>query len=157
MSREPKRMTRTRSPFRILNDGTLTGVNCVDKTQVIAPEEATDIEEFAFYKCLSLKTVVFTGKVHKINRNIFEDCPALEKIIFMDCSNLEYLDIHAFSGLDKKCEVHFPQATLDEFNKAFEHLNQDITCKPIDLDDLLLSKPFSIKEANDYLLGSTER
>jgi len=56
-------------------------------TELVIPEGVTEIKDYVFYNCTSLKSVEIPDSVTSIGRSAFEDCTSLTSIIFDDTSD----------------------------------------------------------------------
>lgn len=67
-----------------------------DIETVVIPDSVTEIQEYAFSSCYSLKTIKVSENLKLIGTNAFFNTPALEKIDFP--ATLEEIGVYAFCG-----------------------------------------------------------
>lgn len=73
---------------------------------VILSEDFTEIDQDAFYRCSTLKSVVIPDSVTTIHSSAFNDCDALESITFG--SGLTSISNYAFEDCDSLTSISIP-------------------------------------------------
>lgn len=113
-------------------------------TSITIPSTVAEIQEDAFYECVSLENIVFEGSISNINANTFYGCTSLKSITlptgvrniygfaFYGCSNLAEVKFTSSSSLGlllidssafEKCvaltEINIPHTVTSIGGKAF--------------------------------------
>ena len=88
----------------IIENGVVTGCNSM-AANIRIPETVTEIGEYAFEDCTSLKSVIIPNSVTKIGEFAFYDCSSLESVVipnsvteispctFFECTSLQSVNI----------------------------------------------------------------
>ncbi len=109
-------------------------------TRVVLPNTITDIEDGAFYGCLSLNNIEIPNSVTTFGKGVFSGCTGLTSIMlsnsltyiedetFYECSSLNNLEIpnsvkgigeNAFYGCSSLTSITFPNSILAIARSAF--------------------------------------
>ena len=106
------------------------------------PDGVTNITEYAFYECKSLKKVTLPDSVTNIDSYSFQDCDALETVEFSD--SLKTIDYYAFYGCDKLTEVTIPDSVTYIGSRSFSNC---ASLKTVRIGD-------SVTYINDFAFGA---
>ena len=100
---EPEHVDDSTSQL-IIENGVVTGCNSM-AANIRIPETVTEIGEYAFEDCTSLKSVIIPNSVTKIGEFAFYDCSSLESVVipnsvteispctFFECTSLQSVNI----------------------------------------------------------------
>ena len=107
--------------------GTFSG--CSGLTSITLPSGVTEIGEFAFHRCSGLTSIyVYTEKLPKMGRSVFEDCDA------------------------KKCTVYVPKGTYDDYwLSEFGYFENIVEFDPTGINNVITSN--DAKELSRYSLN----
>ena len=107
--------------------GTFSG--CSGLTSITLPSGVTEIGEFAFHRCSGLTSIyVYTEKLPKMGRSVFEDCDA------------------------KKCTVYVPKGTYDDYwLSEFGYFENIVEFDPTGINNIITSN--DAKELSRYSLN----
>ncbi len=132
------------------------------------PNSVTEIGDYAFYRCDSLKHMTVPNGVTTINNGAFSECSSLSSIklpesltqltqqwIFSECKNLKevfffaktppYIAYGMFRGITPT--IYVPKESLDAYKQALYWQDFDIQAIPVggtDLEDITTTQaPFS--------------
>ena len=72
--------------------------NCTSLASVTIPNSVTSIGDYAFQLDCSLTSITIPSSVTSIGNSAFSDCESLETVTFGENSNLETIDVCAFSA-----------------------------------------------------------
>ena len=95
-------------PLGVKIIGTSAFEDCKNLLNIIIPESAKQIDDFAFWGCDGLKRITIPGNVVEIGENAFEVCVNLESVTIK--SGVEKLNDYAFSDCDKLASVSIPES-----------------------------------------------
>ena len=120
---------------------------------VTLPEDITVIKAHAFTECISLKTVIFKGKIEKIEWDAFSNCKSLETIDVG--TDLKTIEAFAFwlSGL---VEIDLPEGLIEIQAHAFCDCESLNTLRlPSTVSDIGYAKFSNIVEINEIASKNT--
>jgi hypothetical protein len=80
---------------------------CISLTSVTIPSSVTSIVGVAFGGCTKLESVTINSDIKMKNERVFEDCPALTKIILLDTLTDINADIFVGNGLHNIKEIQY--------------------------------------------------
>lgn len=98
---------------------------CQNLEEIIIPESASEIMEFAFFNCCSLRAIKIPQNLTKINHGIFGNCESLTDITIPE--NVSYICEDAFSGCNNLRSITMPDKFCDD--EAFVR-NLRMRCRP---------------------------
>ena len=152
----------------VIKDGVLLQYSGSD-TNVVIPEEVTEIGPSAFRNNVSIKTVEFSSNVEKISNNAFMGCTSLKSVAlnnklttisyssFNSCSALKEITIpnsvetignYAFNGCTALTEITIPDSVETIGNYAF------YKCTSL-TDELVI--PSSVKTIGEYAFAENNK
>lgn len=91
--------------------------NRSDIKSIIIPNSVTTIEEFAFFRCVSLERVEISSSVRKIEKYAFGECSSMDELIFHE--GVEEIEKHAFSGCISLAYIKIPASVREIHEYAF--------------------------------------
>ncbi len=111
-----KKVTIT-APCQIIENSAF-GNNKIE--EIILPNTLTDIKDYAFNNCFSLRVINLPDKLTKIGGYAFNNCTLLNDIYAESNSPATISDNNTFNGVDKNiCKIHVPCAGKRDYEKTF--------------------------------------
>ncbi len=79
----------------------------------VIPNSVTEIGDYAFYECSSLKSIDIPNSVTEIGENAFSGCKSLESITIRckDIDNIKIEDSFFNDNIFNECVLHIPSET----------------------------------------------
>ena len=99
----------------VLSDSAFNG--CTTLTEIILPNDLTEIGSSAFKGCTSIKTMTIPGSVSTIGDYAFSGCTALTEVTMQD--GVVTIDGYAFHGCTSLNSVTIPQSVNSIGRRAF--------------------------------------
>ena len=90
-------------------------------TELVIPEDITEIKEYAFKGCKSIVNVVIPDKITSLGISAFSDCDALTSVTIGD--GVTSLSASAFGGCDALTSIEIPDNVTSIDDKAFLSCN----------------------------------
>ena len=100
-------------------DGTKITKFIGNETDVVIPDDTTEIGEFVFYHRESLTSVVIPKGVTKIGRDAFQDCSSLTSVVIPE--SVTEIEDHAFYGCSSLTSVVIPKSVTKIGWFSFDH------------------------------------
>ena len=122
-------LTSITLPSGVTEIGEFAFSACSGLTSITLPSGVTEIGEFAFERCSGLTSIyVYTEKLPKMGRSVFEDCDA------------------------KKCTVYVPKGTYDDYwLSEFGYFENIVEFDPTGINNVITSN--DAKELSRYSLN----
>ena len=119
-------LTSLTLPSGVTEIGNWAFNECSGLTSITLPSGVTEIGEFAFHRCSGLTSIyVYTEKLPKMGRSVFEDCDA------------------------KKCTVYVPKGTYDDYwLSEFGYFENIVEFDPTGINNVITSN--DAKELSRY-------
>ena len=92
----PSTITYEGNTYRVTSIDNYTFYQCEYLTSIIIPEGVTSIGDDAFWRCCSLNSIIFPASLTWIGNNAFYDCYSLNSIILPE--SVTHIGKNAFSG-----------------------------------------------------------
>ena len=110
-----------------LNNGAKFYVNGVEQTNLTIPLEITEIKDYAFFGCTSLKSVTIGNSVTSIGSSAFDGCGSLERVIIPD--SITEIGHSAFKDCTGELIVNcnIPDGYADTFSKEYAFYGSKFT------------------------------
>ena len=90
---------------------------CETLTSIVIPNSVTEIEDSAFYNCKTLTSIVIPNSVTVIEDHAFENCKALSSIIIPD--SVTKIGRGAFNGCEALTSIIIPNSVAEIESGAF--------------------------------------
>lgn len=108
-------------------------------TEITIPEGVTAIEDYAFYGCPNLQTVVLPASLKSIGKGAFGNCTAL-KSVDLSATGITEIPERAFAGSVILEDIKLPAQAVKIGREAFSHT----AIKTLDLSGIAEFEPYAL-------------
>ena len=145
-------LTSITLPSGVTEIGDLTFSACSGLTSITLPSGVTEIGEFAFSACSGLTSITLPSGVTEIGEFAFERCSGLTSI-YVYTEKLPKMGRSVFEDCDaKKCTVYVPKGTYDDYwLSEFGYFENIVEFDPTGINNVITSN--DAKELSRYSLN----
>ena len=98
--------------------------NCTSLKSITIPESVTKIKEYAFRDCTSLETIIIPESVREIGRGAFYGCTSLTTITLP--TGVDEIGDGVFEGCDSIATIFVPAGKVDYYKERLDEDFHDI-------------------------------